>query len=629
MYDIEDYRKQMEDYEKLTNLQRSMTTEQAGKDREIKELKNKLQAEEKSRKVEVSELKMRYDNRVSVISDELTAAQGQVSRFKRERDTFKHMLEGAQKTIGDLKASGASARSSLSLDDSEELRGQITALEQQISCMEDELSESRLEGSRLKTELLSERSAWEIKMSEMTSKLNEMEEDRILSGRTKIAGLKSRLELAWQKEREDQHRLLQETSTLARDLRQTLFEVERERDKERLESKRKLEQLKKTVEEEQEENKKKLNEVQNDLLELRDAHAKLRTTNEKLRRDKDRFEKERESLKSMSTARRKAELDEDRKINSLLQLVDELMNLAPDLFPNRGEPPTSNVAMPTPPVRRKGSKSRETSPMVERRDISKEASPAVQSKSEQIQVTLQRLTEATQELRRSQKASEERDRERARRAFAARRAGSTESDTASGVSMSAGLGTKTKGRLYRKSLSLEQTSAISANQDQIWKDDREGSLNSIQSLDERVDTKFMSLQRRDPSLDSRLSGGSTQSEVIPSDKKVKKGLFGKLKKLTKSSRSVDHDRDAFSEMDRGSDTSLGSLGTEDPRGSKKDLKDRIVDMFKKSGSTSRGGSMERTASSRVPVPSQSDIGTDSTQRPLRATSMTRTEPSPA
>lgn len=53
-----------------------------------------------------------------------------------------------------------------------------------------------------------------------------MEEERILnSGRTKVAGLKSRLELAWTKEREDQHRLLQETSTLARDLRQTLFEV--------------------------------------------------------------------------------------------------------------------------------------------------------------------------------------------------------------------------------------------------------------------------------------------------------------------------------------------------------------------------------------------------------------------
>lgn len=39
--------------------------------------------------------------------------------------------------------------------------------------------------------------------------------------------------------------------------------MERERDKERLESKRKLEQLKKTVEEEQEENKKKMTEVRN------------------------------------------------------------------------------------------------------------------------------------------------------------------------------------------------------------------------------------------------------------------------------------------------------------------------------------------------------------------------------
>lgn len=50
-----------------------------------------------------------------------------------------------------------------------------------------------------------------------------------------------------------------------------------------------------------------------------------------------------------------------------------------------------------------------------------ESSPSVANKSDQIQATLQHLTEATQELRRSQKASEERERDRARRAFAARR----------------------------------------------------------------------------------------------------------------------------------------------------------------------------------------------------------------
>lgn len=39
-------------------------------------------------------------------------------------------------------------------------------------------------------------------------------------------------------------------------------------------------------------------------------------------------------------------------------------------------------------------------------------------------------------------------------------------------------------------------------------------------------------------MDSRLSGGSTQSEVVRGDKKKKKGIFGKLKKLTKT-KSVD------------------------------------------------------------------------------------------
>jgi len=53
-----------------------------------------------------------------------------------------------------------------------------------------------------------------------------LEEERLLtSGRSKIPGLKVRMELAWQKEREEHQRLLQETATLARDLRQTLFEV--------------------------------------------------------------------------------------------------------------------------------------------------------------------------------------------------------------------------------------------------------------------------------------------------------------------------------------------------------------------------------------------------------------------
>lgn len=41
---------------------------------------------------------------------------------------------------------------------------------------------------------------------------------------------------------------------------------------------------------------------------------------------------------------------------------------------------------------------------------------------------------------------------------------------------------------------------------------------------------------------SRLSGGSAQSDVLPTEKKKKKSIFGKLKKLTKS-RSIDDQQD--------------------------------------------------------------------------------------
>lgn len=40
--------------------------------------------------------------------------------------------------------------------------------------MEDELSEARLESSKLKTELVSERSSWEVKRAEMQSRVNEV-----------------------------------------------------------------------------------------------------------------------------------------------------------------------------------------------------------------------------------------------------------------------------------------------------------------------------------------------------------------------------------------------------------------------------------------------------------------------
>lgn len=152
--------------------------------------------------MEVAALKLRYENHVTAISGELKDVQSQVVKLKHERDTYKHLLKESPQQL-DLKSSdGSNTTSSLNdvptflmlklkypaylFNDQTpilklfctdsfqigELRSQVSSLKQQVNCMEDELSDARIENSRLKTELMSERSAWDVQHSEMTSKIN-------------------------------------------------------------------------------------------------------------------------------------------------------------------------------------------------------------------------------------------------------------------------------------------------------------------------------------------------------------------------------------------------------------------------------------------------------------------------
>ncbi|KAL9930056.1 uncharacterized protein ACN427_014690 isoform 2-T7 [Glossina fuscipes fuscipes] len=576
--DNDELNKKLTDFSRIEQIQSSINTQNAALEIEVKSLKTQLENTELQMKSEVAATRLRYEQQVKNLSTELTSMHRQCERFKKDRDAFKQMLESAQKKIGDLKAnsSGRQSRTSMHSSDEDD-KSKIAYLEQQIGCLEDQLVESRLEVSKVKTELVSERSANEIKISEMQSKLNEFEEERVIgSGRTKIPGMKTKLELSWQKEREEQQRLLQETSTLARDLRQTLFEVERERDKERLESKRRTDQLKRANEEEMEEGRKKIAELQCDLLELRDVHAKLRTSNEKLRRERERYEKE-------LIKRRMEQEGGERKIGSLLHTVDELLKIAPNLnqveigrSPNELKPCTQAAAA--------AKRSRSPSPSLNTLNVGNK---------------LARLAEASEEFRKFQRINEE-EHERSRLRRNLRRAASQENDThgsqssvasamslqRNGVKLSR---TTTNGSVMRKSLSLDQSIQRDQN---IWCQD-EGSVSSMQSIDSELGGLVRD-SSMDSRLDSRLSGGSTQSDIPRGPRKKKKGLIGKLRSLTMSSRNSESE---ISIQGSDSDISVAS----DMRASKKDLRNRFSGMFKRSGSTSRSASTERAPSEQRPV----------------------------
>merc|ERR1711936_1219564 len=360
------------------------------------------------------------------------------------------------------------------------------------------------------------------------------------SGRARIAGTRTKMELARQKERESQKKLINELNTMSRDLKSTLLEVEKEKERDRLDSKRKIEAMKRAFDEEQDDTKKQITDLQYDLLELRDAHAKLRTTNEKLRRDKD---KSVDDVRLASKTR--SEYGEEKKIQRLISDMDEF--LGSDIL-----------------VKEQSNGRATTKIKDDEKSIAK-----MEFKSALFQVK-----ETKEELEQLHKISEEEVKRRGNM----RRGESVESNVdmvdsprgRSGVRNAGASASSQKRALYRKAVSMGD--GMATDQAGIWQSKESvGSNESLASnasipLPVPVRTRSarggsesgyssdtynaMTIRRleRDTSVDrlstgSRESMQSTQSEWLSGEKKKSKGLLGKLKNAVKKDRNISEERE--------------------------------------------------------------------------------------
>lgn len=75
---MEEIRKKLEDYEKVSKIQRNLTTENAELERELAALNKRIEQAEKARKSELSETKMRYEGQLNTMRDELKSLHNQV-----------------------------------------------------------------------------------------------------------------------------------------------------------------------------------------------------------------------------------------------------------------------------------------------------------------------------------------------------------------------------------------------------------------------------------------------------------------------------------------------------------------------------------------------------------------------
>lgn len=279
---VEDISKKLTDSERNEKINRSLSV--IGRSDSLKE----------DYKAELSSLKEEYEGRMTIMNTEMQNMQTQIISLARERDQLKEKVSNLEVKTKEV-LSGTLRREKMMemakmLSDEEKLK---------LEDIHEQLDDALLENKSLKLQYETDKNSWEIEMAELQSRINQLEEQKLLestrgSSRTYA---RTRLELAWDKERTEQHRLLAEAQHVMSDLKTKLINVEKQRDKEKRDAKKRFHDFKIAIEKEHRDIKKKMAQLHGENVDARTTYEKLRTQYEWLRQDKEKIEKNQEKWK--------------------------------------------------------------------------------------------------------------------------------------------------------------------------------------------------------------------------------------------------------------------------------------------------------------------------------------------
>merc|ERR1719348_2559349 len=98
--ETEDVKQKLQDYEKMNRYGKSAASTTSSQDKgEVDDLKKQLASEQKERKSDLNNTKMKYDSKIAIMTEEIHALKSQSSKYRRERETYKEMFEGVQKKL--------------------------------------------------------------------------------------------------------------------------------------------------------------------------------------------------------------------------------------------------------------------------------------------------------------------------------------------------------------------------------------------------------------------------------------------------------------------------------------------------------------------------------------------------
>lgn len=269
----------------------------------------RIKHSETSHKGDLAALHAEYEARMKVMGDEVMELQRQIAFLMEERDN--------------LRAHVAMSEPGMRVG----FRDEVEDLTAQLESLRTHLEQALVDNRNMKVTHASEKSSWQVQMAELKTRLNQSDEQLLMEssrGSTRNYA-RPRLELAWEKERQEQQKLLQNTQRLVDDMRDKLIQMENHREKERSEARRQLHELKAIMDKEQEETQKRIGELQLDLIDLRDSHAKIRSQNERLKRERIALQAEQEAFRLKMFAA----IDIQNKVDELSADWEELIKIVP------------------------------------------------------------------------------------------------------------------------------------------------------------------------------------------------------------------------------------------------------------------------------------------------------------
>ncbi|VDI00770.1 Hypothetical predicted protein [Mytilus galloprovincialis] len=257
--------------DELTQTIRQLTTEMSNNDKmasDLERLKNQeevafqIQHHEKVLRAEYMAMKVRFETRLDNLQKEHSRLLTILDQMQHEKVLNHEIIKGVQKQMSLMK-DNYHKNLEKSKEQSETLGRHIKELEgardlamdlqKKVESLKRQLEDQEYERAELVDKITAQRSEWEIERSNKQSKINELEERlaMINNAQSRTKDMQSRMEVAWNRERAEQKRLLSEAHNLAMDLQQQL----KGRDDERLHEKRalleQLRVLRKQLDEEQ------------------------------------------------------------------------------------------------------------------------------------------------------------------------------------------------------------------------------------------------------------------------------------------------------------------------------------------------------------------------------------------